>query len=189
MPICGAAFFTDFTSCMDGFTAGKANSDPGVSNPTWACGDPTSGPVGAIGVWATNLDGSYAPDESAYLEAPPIDLSNCGGNSVFVEIVHWYDIENNFDGGNFQVSIDGGQTWDVVPALGHWYDTNDLGASFVPPAGQPGFTSGDMTWRTSIVDLGPYLGEADVRFRFVFGSDASVQYDGWYIDSYEVIVQ
>ncbi len=158
--------------------------------PTWACGDPSSGPGATVtGVWATNLTGDYVDGESSALDSPSISLVGCEGMPVAIEVRHWYETEPGFDGGNFSISVDGGNNWTVVEACGHPYDDNSLNAAYVPPDNQPGFTGRDATWHTSTIDLSPYLGEPDVRLRLVFGSDASsIQDAGWYIDTIEVTV-
>ncbi|RMH00552.1 MAG: hypothetical protein D6705_00135 [Deltaproteobacteria bacterium] len=183
---CDIAVLLDFSTCPSGFSPGKANAL--AVSPSWACGNPTSGPVGT-GMWATNLSGDYLDDESSYLESPPVSLADCQGKTVQVRVRHWYDIEPGYDGGNIQISIDGGNSWQIVTPTGHGYDEISLDASYVPPAGQPGFSGFDDQWRESFVDLTPYIGEPDVRLRFVFGSDFLINYAGWYIDEVEVLVQ
>ncbi len=183
---CNVAVLLDFSTCPGGFTTGKAH--PLSSTNSWACGDPILGPVGT-GMWGTNLFGNYNTDESSYLESPSISLADCQGYAVSVRVRHWYDIEPGYDGGNIQISTDGGNSWQVVTPTGHPYDELSLNASYSPPAGEPGFSGFDAVWRDSFVDLTPYVGSADVRMRFVFGSDFSVEYDGWFIDEIEVVVQ
>ncbi len=183
---CNVAILVDFSTCPSGFTTGKAH--PSSAPSSWACGDAVSGP-GGTGMWATNLSGGYVDDESSYLESPSISLADCQGKTVSVRVRHWYDIESGYDGGNIQISTDGGSTWQVAMPTGHPYDEVSLGATYSPPFGQPGFSGPDAQWRESFVDLTPYVGSTDVRLRFVFGSDFLITYSGWYIDEVEVLVQ
>ncbi len=157
---------------------------------SWECGDPTSGPGATVtGVWATNLSGNYNIDESSALDSPSISLVGCEGMPVAIEVTHWYEIESDqWDGGNFSISVDGGNTWTVVEACGHAYNGARLNTDYVPPNGQPGFIGSGATWNTSTIDLTPYLGEPDVRLRLVFGSNSSGEHPGWYIDTIEVSV-
>ncbi len=141
-------------------------------------------------MWATNLSGNYNTGESSALDSPSISLVGCEGMAVNLHVTHWYDIEaGRWDGGNFSISTDGGNNWTVVEACGHPYDHTGLSTTYVPPDNQPGFTDHDQTWRTSTIDLTPYLGQPDVRLRLVFGSDSSNEETGWYIDTVEVTVQ
>ncbi len=185
---CLAAARFDFESCPDGFSVAVAGE---YANPaSWACGNPTSGPMPRVnGVWATNLHGSYRSLESSALEAPSISLEGCDGRIVTIDITHWYQTEDEWDGGNFAISTDGGSTFETVEPSGYAYDKASLEAGIVPPHGQPGFNGRSATWNTSTIDLSPYMGEPEVRFRMVFGSDTTKEDAGWYVDSVEVKVQ
>lgn len=141
------------------------------------------------GVWATNLHDDYGDDESGYLASPPISMVGCEGMTITLSVEHWYSTEIEMDGGNIQVSTDGGANWGVVHATGHPYDVSSVYSNLDPPKGQPAFVGSDEVWRTSTVDLSAHAGKPDVRVRFVFGSDGSIDRDGWYIDTVKVTAQ
>ena len=98
----------------------------------------------------------------------------------------WYSVENSWDGGNVQISTDGGASWTVIDPDGGYPDDAVVGLD-----NEPGYTAtsgeGDEAeWETATFDLTDYADE-DVKFRFRFGTDSSVNgYEGWYIDDFEV---
>jgi len=156
-------------------------TDDGGGVPTstvWEWGIPSSvGPATAHSgsyCWGTVIDGNYPALILDNLEIPipigPIDT-----------ITYWqyYDLESGFDGGNLEVSTDGGGSWihidDPVPAY------NDiLSSSYSNPIGGEWAYTGSADWHQVTIDLTATPGVNEVRFRF--GSDSSVGYPGWYID-------
>ncbi len=73
----------------------------------------------------------------------------------------WYDIEEDWDYLYVEVSTDGGETWDVLPADGTT-DANPLGNSY-----GHGYT-GAGGWRQVTLPLTDYAGQqAQVRFHYV----------------------
>jgi hypothetical protein len=94
-----------------------------------------------------------------------------------------WSIEANWDGCFLQVSTDGGTSWQSL-ATGYTQPGSGQGAQ--QPAGVPVFEGSQASWVENSVDLEPYLGQSDVRFRFRLASDSSVQYDGFYCDDFLV---
>jgi hypothetical protein len=143
---------------------------------TWAYGtDATYGMV-----WGTGLDGDYPSDAGEALVSPTFLVDP---STQFVEIVHFYDIETNFDGCNLEVN---GQV--VEPLEG--YDVPEISTSTSYYAWcvdlEPGYTGHDLTgFITTCFDLNAFMGQ-DVALEFTFGSDSSVTYPGWYIASVKV---
>ncbi|MBU1702673.1 MAG: M28 family peptidase [Candidatus Eisenbacteria bacterium] len=103
---------------------------------------------------------------------------------------HWIDAEimtasQAWDGGNVEISSDGGQNWELLtPAGGYPFTIVDNDDSPFP-AGTPIF-SGQEDWRQEFFDLSSYSG--GLKVRFVFGTDAVVQQEGWYVDDVEVLL-
>ena len=92
-----------------------------------------------------------------------------------LEVCHYYDIESFFDGGNLTIN---GQV--VAPIGGYPEAEIFTGAACV--GGEPGFSGSSGGWVLDCWDLTPYLGQTiDVAVKF--GSDGSVQFPGWYIDT------
>ena len=98
----------------------------------------------------------------------------------------WYSTEFSWDGGNVQITTDDGETWEVINPDGGYPDDAVVGLD-----NEPGYTGtsgeGDTTdWETASFSLANYTNQ-DVRFKFRFGTDSSVEaYEGWYIDNIEV---
>lgn len=141
--------------------------------PVWAYGvDAEYGTV-----WGTVLNGSYENNSGEALVSPTFMVD---ANTQFVEVLHFYATENNFDGLNLQVN---GQ---VVPPLAG-YDVEEISSSTTFYAYcvdmEPGFTDDlNPDFITSCFDLAAFMGE-EVALEFTFGSDSSVTYPGWYLAS------
>ncbi len=129
-------------------------------------------------------DGEY--DNNWDFSLYTADNHTLGTNpSMSVDI--WYSTEFSWDGGNVQISTDGGTEWEVITPDGGYPDDAVVGLD-----NEPGYTgtSGEgteATWDTANFNLGNYTNE-DVKFRFRFGTDSSVEgYEGWYIDDFMII--
>ena len=79
--------------------------------------------------------------------------------------------------------------------VGAWYDqslymVNDCINLLAKCAGSdtPCFEGNQGSWVPCSVDLSPFIGEANVRFRFRLESDTSQTYDGFYFDDFMVRV-
>jgi hypothetical protein len=193
---CGIELDFEGAECPGGWTTGRANGMAAVE--TWACGDPNSyasgpGTGGRTGMWATNLVGPYSANEAGFVASAPIDLTMCGGETVELTLDHWFRFEggpSNRDGGIVQVSGDGINWTTVVPTGGTLYTEAMLTTTHAPPDGAEGFSGNspdEATWTTSTFDVTQFAGTADLRVRFVFGSDSSVQTGGWYIDGLSIL--
>lgn len=149
-----------------------------------------------LNIWATNLDGTYSVpgipmgnEIECELISPPVDLSGLG--SAYLTFRHHYFTETDLkmvprDGGIVQISTDQGSTWtqiapiDGYPGVLHEY--NVMGP--VPAYG--GYSGSG--WHQAIFDISEYVGNAGVHFRFLFGTDFSLNnYPGWYIDDVAVL--
>ena len=143
----------------------------------WEWGTATVGPTAAhsgVKLWGTDLDGSYDNSALYTLDSREYSLNEPGALGFY----HWRNIESGYDGGNVKISTDGGGTWELLLPDGGYPDDSITGL------GEPGFT-GSGEWELVTFDLSTYLGQT-VIFRWTFGTDGSVAYDGWYID--DVIV-
>ncbi len=93
----------------------------------------------------------------------PLDLSPYFG--AYLQFYHAYWIENGFDFGHIEVSIDGGNTWTEVAI----------------------YTGTLDHWTFESIDLSAFCGYNDVRIRFRLTSDGAVTEDGWYIDDVKIV--
>lgn len=156
------AFSEDFETGGTGWT---------ITNGVWEIGTPTYGPSSAHSgskCAGTNLDGEYPNDASTRLVSSSITLPSLSPNSdIVLEFYHWFYLESTYDYGYVQVSTDGGSSWTTVG--------NSVNGS----------SSG---WHFYSVDLTSYAGQ-NVKLAFLFTSDGSVTYAGWYIDDITITVQ
>ncbi len=158
-------------------TNGNFTADP--SSGAWEWGVPTAGPDSAhsgTNCWGTVLDGNYENSAVWFLYTPSMRVV---GDDPSISFYHWYEIETYFDGGNVQISTDGGNTWTLIePVGGYPY-------SYVSALGDAGFSGYLSDWSQVTFDLSGIVSNGDIfQLRFVFASDGSVNRNGWYIDDF-----
>lgn len=162
---------------------------------SWAHGVATSGPVGET-VYKTNLAGSHNARECSWIQSPAIPGAALG-LAPTLKFDHWYKMESLFststyDGGMVLVSVDEGATWTylALPEYDRPMTTTMIRAcaatyGIAPTA--PVFSGNNSAAFESVVaDLSAYAGASSLTVRFLFGSDSSVQYDGWAIKNVEI---
>ena len=159
-------------------SAGYWYSLPHTSS--WQWGTPTKSIINKAAngdkAWVTNLTANYKNNELSYLYSPCFDLS--GLTQPVLSFSHIFRTEDDCDCDYhwIEYSTDG-ITWQKLGAAGNgtnWFDnfTNDT------------WQISRTYWIVSSIDI-PTTGSA-VRFRFVFSSDAFVNYDGVGIDDIQV---
>ena len=170
--------FTSFEGSDGGFT-GNGGFERGV---------PTVGPSAAgsgAECWATNLNANYDNMMFATLTSPAYNLT--GMTNPMMQINHWYNIELNWDGGNVKISDDNGSTWTILtPTVA--YPVAAVSTANVGIPGEPAYsgTNSSNFWHNVQFDLSSY-DSSTVMFRFDFGTDGSVTYEGWYIDDFALL--
>ena len=162
-------FGTDFEADDGGFVTGVTI---GTINP-WQWGVPTSGPNGAYSgekLWATNLSGNYENGTNAYIETQPMVIPEDKEGILLFN--HWVDMEGTstlWDYGQVLISKDDGADWtNITPVAGGKYGKRV------------------QEWANEEIPLTGYNGET-VKIRFLFHSDNSGIYTGWYIDDVYVM--
>ncbi len=165
-----------------GWEAGPMSWTTEGTNSSWALGAPTGAVINSAGEgmssFVTNLTGPYNASELSYLVSPCFDFSAVPTDPD-ISFALWTETEVGFDEAWLEVSIDGGTTWTKVGASGtgtNWY--NDAANEWWNDA-----TGG---WVNAENVLAGVAGVADVRLRFVFSSDGSVQQEGVGIDDFEI---
>jgi len=104
-----------------------------------------------------------------------IDLTNAiGANVTFY--AKW-EIENNFDYVQFQISTNGGSSW--IPQCGNF--TNEGSTNNSQPTGEPLFDGNQNDWVLEEINLNDYLGES-ILARFQLRSDNGLRQDGFFFD-------
>ncbi len=155
------------------------------SNGDWRWGVPTNGPnsdhTGSGGkVYSTGLTSNYSDNGSQYLTTPTFTLPT-SGTPYQMRFWMWMNSESGDDGGNLEISVNGG-AFTVVPSAALSVPYNDTAiSSLTGGAGWDGTTY--AAWTRVRMSLASYAG-GTVQFRFHFTSDSSVNFPGWYIDDF-----
>lgn len=165
---------------LDFFTANTYTYFEGPSS--WEKGTPTQFP-GAFsppGAWMTGLDSNYSSRDSSSLFTPVFVVDS--GQAYEMTFMHQYATERLNDGGNIQVSTDGGLSWLTIGYANEkdWYNTDFVtGLELI----NPGWTDTSSGW-----DSARYVMSFDtddkVIFKFWFESDWDIQDKGWAIDDF-----
>ena len=111
--------------------------------------------------------GSYSNNSNTWLASPRIDLT--ATNTPKLTFWHRHIMEDTFDFGYVELSMNGGSTW-----------TN------ITPGGS--YTGTLSTFTLVTIDLTPYKSSSQVVIRFRLQTDISFVYDGWYIDDIGISV-
>ena len=104
----------------------------------------------------------YVNNADNWFQSPVYDFG--AYDSVMMSFWQLYDLEDDFDFGNVEVSRDGGATWETAASY-TGYD--------------------NWTWTQETVDLG-LEHETNARIRFRFTSNADTLGDGWHVDDIEI---
>ncbi len=159
-----------------------------TGNQDWQHGIPHDGPGHAFSgekVWGTMLDENYKSGaHTAVLETPFMFIQ--GMIVPRIEIYHWYELEEGYDGGNVKISTDEGQSWQVLHPSPDYLLTalpDDYGN---PLAGQPAFTGRSFEWSAATFDLSAFKDTPFIKLRFELGVDEQKEAPGWYIDNFKL---
>jgi PKD repeat protein len=109
--------------------------------------------------WNDSPGGNYSNNRDISLTSPALDLSDY--DDPVLGFWHRYDLEEGWDYGYVEISVDGGSTWTQVAAYSERNHTD---------------------WEPVELALPQLAGESDARVRFRLKSDIYVTADGWMID-------
>jgi len=141
----------------------------------------TSGGHQSYKLGQAGSSGTYASSLYAALESPWIELTG----DMTLEFATWYDMEASttpgmaYDGGLVEITYDGVNYWQLTPVEGYTHQIISNPASPFQ-AGTLVFSGASQEWQVYHVNLTNTSGQAKIRF--VFGSDAASEGEGWYID-------
>jgi hypothetical protein len=133
--------------------------------------------------WWCGYGNNYLNESEAALELnASIDLSGTY-DTAYLSFWHYYDIADLDDGGNVQISTNGGETWSLLTPI-DGYPDDSITALDEPVANSPGYNGGSSGWVQALFDLLPYTGTGfdNIKIRFYFGSDSTDVSAGWFID-------
>jgi hypothetical protein len=155
----------------------ELNNGGFISETGWTWGEPVS--VEAYSgdkVWATNLSGEYPINIQYHLYTPNYYLQQ---NSQ-LSFMHFYAVEQDYDGVNVSISENSGNSWTVITPTGGYNGSAIAGLN-----SQNGWTGNSGSWQNASFDLSQYA-DQEVMFRFRLGSNGSVNGPGWFIDDFEL---
>ena len=162
-----------FEDIGDSTTDNFDNNGWGITNTTYVS------PSSSI---TESPNGNYQNNENKTIRLlENINLTNAIGASVTF-YAKW-DIENNWDYVQLEISLDNGNSW--IPQCGLF--TNEGSSNGGQPTGQPLYDGTQNNWVLEQIDLSDYLGE-EITMRFKFESDGEVRADGFYFDNLTVNV-
>ena len=204
-PIATFPYFEDFEASAGGWTSGGNASD-------WTWGQPGKPNINTAGsgvnCWITGglNNASYNPGQRSFVESPCFDFTQLP--YPFIQFKIWWESEYQFDGANFQYSLDNGSSWinlgsvnDPTDCLNeNWFNTpsvTNLGGLVNPRHGWSGNIqqtqgsclggNGSNGWVTAKHCMPALAGKPNVRFRFTFGAGTTCNdFDGVAFDAVQI---
>lgn len=153
---------------------------------TWGTpqGNVLNGAANGQKAWVTNLKYTHNNNETSFLESPCFNISSL--NYPVFSFYYKMQIEEGVDGLNLEYSTDGGHTWTLLDAHPgyslNWYDTPTVTA--LNSAGwsknTPDYVKAATLLPSDAITAG------NVKFRFVFKSNETNNYEGVAIDMVEI---
>ncbi len=148
--------------------------------------------------WITKQTGNYSAILNCALVSPYFDFSSLSSEPI---LSFWQNlmVETGWDAGILESSTDGVNWTKVDPVIGNgsdhnttlstqWYNNASTDGPITPPKWSS-VTSGTASgWFQTTTLLSGFQGLSAVQFRFRFGSDSSLSYDGWAIDDFCITI-
>lgn len=204
-PIAIFPYHENFETGPGGWNAGGLSND-------WALGTPNkptiNGAASGNNCWITGglTTSFYNFGERSYVESPCFDFTNLAHPYIFFNI--WWESERQYDGANFQYSLDGGTNWTNVGATNdpsdclnqNWFNSSAIthlsnlatvrdgwAGNIQPTSGSCLGGNGSKDWVTARHCM-PYLaGKPNVLFRFTFGAGTTCNdFDGIAFDDIHI---
>jgi hypothetical protein len=153
---------------------------------------------GVNAIVTRSLTDAYLVSENSTVKLPAFDLTGLTGN-ITVSFWHNFYVEGGWDAGVLEYSVDFGTTWAnvdntlgtgtnyVTPNSFNWYNSTSTSGPIVPNkwSGRSNLYTGAVDgWIRSLttVPIAALGGAPVAMLRYHFGSDSSVEYEGWAID-------
>jgi hypothetical protein len=123
--------------------------------------------------------GSYSSNVTSSLKYnTQIDLTDVLGATL--EFDTQWDIENDWDYGQIQISTNNGSTWTALQGL-----FTNPGVGTFQPNGEPLYDGTQLSWVHETIDISNYVNQ-NITIRFYFRTDGYVTADGWYVDNIKI---
>ena len=148
------------------------------------------------GNWGLTSSEFYSPSNS-FADSPNSDYSNNTTktyelvqdvdltNSTAAQISFYakWEIEADYDYCQFQVSTDGGSTWQGQ--CGNYTVNGTSANGSVQPDGEPVFEGAQTNWVMEEISLSDYVGQT-IKVRFILESDGGQKKDGFFFDDFKI---
>lgn len=163
----GVIIFSDNATNLSNWTVSGGSWNTTTEDFTSAPTSVTDSPFSPYGQFASR----------SIITTNPIVINNA--SRAWLTFKAKWQIENNFDYASISASVDNGVSW--TPLCGKYTNEGTIDQDFE----QPVYDGFQNAWVTEDIDLDAYIGQS-VKFRFYFGSDGFVEYDGFYFDDFKV---
>ena len=194
------------------FEFGAGNWVSGGVNNDWTLGSPSKPIISAAGsgnnCWITGglTTSFYQLGERSWVESPCFDFTALDFPIVSFQIL--WETENQYDGGNFQYSLDAGTTWLNVGTNNeptdcfteNWFNQSSItnlsslasvnrgwSGTTLPTAGMCIGGNGSGEWKQAKHCMKTLAHQPQVKFRFTFGAGTTCNdYDGLAFDDFKI---
>ncbi|MCX6258741.1 MAG: GEVED domain-containing protein [Bacteroidia bacterium] len=161
---------------------------PATSGSQWQLGTPaygtTNSAYSAPNSWDVNLTTAYTDNANCMLYTPYFDFT--GVSNTKMDFMINYNAENSYDGLRIAYTTNG-TSWAVLGTYNDPLGTNWYNAASVASSGNhPVWTGNSGGWVKASHSLAQFNNMPLVRFRFIFTSDASMEYSGISIDNFSI---
>jgi hypothetical protein len=173
----------------------SAEGFDGVVAPALPSGWTATNAMGASPLWTTTTSGpdtapnaAFVNDSAAVTDKRLASASlPIATSSARLSFRNSYNLENGFDGGVLEVSIDGGPFADILAAGGSFvsggYNGTLDSSSGNPLGGRSAWTGNSGGYLTSAVNLPASFAGTSVVFRWRLGTDNGIGGTGWRVDT------
>jgi fibronectin type 3 domain-containing protein len=139
--------------------------------------------------WSSSTTQSHSPTHSAWSgnvinQCDRLTLTNFitppAGSNPSLTFWTYYNIESGWDGGIVEASANG-TTWTKLTVSPNYPGTTNTSTPACIGTSQACFSGTGTTWTQYSANLSAYAG-GNMKIRFTYASDGSVNNGGWYID-------
>lgn len=139
----------------------------------------TSKSVSPPSSFSDSPTGNYVSNVTATMtQTDNINLNGVLGAGLSYSAL--WDLESGYDFVQVLISTNNGSVWTPLRAPGMV-----TGSGSFQPAGQPLYNGTQSTWKNEVIDLSSYANQ-NIKIRFLFRSDASLNQDGFYVDDIKI---
>jgi hypothetical protein len=177
-------------SCVENFD--------GITAPALPAGWAASNAAGSSALWATSpTTPDTPPNDAVVKDAPDISDKRLDSRGIAISspaaMLHFrnnYNLQDSFDGGVLEVSINGGAFTDILAAGGSFisggYNSTIANGFGSPIAGRAAWSGNSGGYIDSVANLGPNVNGQTIRLRFRLATDQAVGVSGWRVDTFSV---